>query len=317
MDGQDWRAAHQAQVAEDLKADNAARALDNARQKLKGLVADDRAIQADVLKMALNECRTIWAGTGGADVGTIWQAVSNGGESSGTSSSADSIREMLSRSGLSDDEAARLLDRFRELVAVENLNDPSTLAKVKADRVRRLREFHGTTQSEEWMKFFESLSLKRVTLLCSALRGHATDQDLGELLDERMLVELQQLEPLLQGFPEFVTTEVPEASGDDSESEWWATSPPPPQSGWHDKPVIGTKKELAHCVGVAVRKKPVDVKTLRTMHTKSVWIYRVHNTAWQAYFHTPEEFAEANRAQVEFRKGTPGGAKGSEREPTA
>jgi hypothetical protein len=95
--------------------------------------------------------------------------------------------------------------------------------------------------------------------------------------------------------------------------EWWATKPP--REGWHDKPLIGTQKELAHCVGVALRRKPVDVKTLPNMHGKSVWIFRVNETTWQAYFHKPEFLATANAALIELRKGTRNGADGSEAEP--
>lgn len=97
---------------------------------------------------------------------------------------------------------------------------------------------------------------------------------------------------------------------------WWPTSPVP-EKGWHDKPLIGTQKELAHCVGVALNKdqKRVDVKTLRTMHGKSVWIFRVTQTSWQAYFLKSEFLAKANLAQIKLRNGTPMGADGSGREP--
>lgn len=362
MDGQDWKAAHQAQVAKDRKTDKAVKELDIASLKLAALVVDDGIIQAGLLEAVLKELTSLLAArigadksplppcwndvlksdqSGGAEIirellavnglkpelrsglllafktqwakeqresvrdfGAIWKAISSDAESSGTSSLAGSILGMLSNRGFSEDEAARVLDMFRELVELEDLRNPTTSAKVTAERVCRLREFHGVTESEEWMKFFESLSLKRVTLLCSALRGRSTDQDLCGLLDERMLAELQQLAPLLQGFLEFVTTDVQETPDDNSESEWWATSPPPPDSGWHDKPLIGTRKQLACWVGSALRGKRVDEDTLATMHANSVWIFRVNRVTWQAYFRDERTFALGNAEKLKLPTGT-------------
>lgn len=213
MDGQDWKAAHEAQVAEDIKADNAAKELDNARQKLAALVADNETIQADLQIVAFKKIKSLLttrtvAGKSHSptDVGALWEAIKRDCESSVAPSSANSILETLSSHGLSDDEAAQAVDKIREFFGFENLDDPSTSANVRAERVRRLRDFHGATQSEEWLTFFESLSLKRVTLLDKALREHATDQELDGLLDDRMLAVLRQLEPLLGDYLEFVSS---------------------------------------------------------------------------------------------------------------
>lgn len=269
MDGQDWKAAHQAQVAKDRKTDRAVKELDIASLKLAALVVDDGIIQAGLLEAVLKELTSLLAArigadksplppcwndvlksdqSGGAEIirellavnglkpelrsglllafktqwakeqresardfGAIWEAITSDGESSETSTSPNSILGMLSSRGFSEDEATRLLDKCRELVELENPDDPSTAAKIEADRVRRLHEFHDATQSEEWLKFFESLSLKRVTLLCSALRGQATDQDLGELLNEPMVAELRQLGPLLGGYLDFLNSEIPKS----------------------------------------------------------------------------------------------------------
>ena len=117
--------------------------------------------------------------------------------------------------------------------------------------------------------------------------------------------------------------------------DWWATTPPPEGAGWYDKPLIGAKKVLARCVGVALRHKRVDEKTLANMHGKSVWIYRVNYTSWQAYFHTDTILADANAelakvlveeakakaelakaGQIKTQTGTQTGAKRSKREQT-
>ncbi len=76
--------------------------------------------------------------------------------------------------------------------------------------------------------------------------------------------------------------------------EWWASSPPPALGEWHDTPLNGSKVILARCVGVALHGKKVDVKTLSTMHGKSVLIVRVNRVSWQAYFRTDKIFAKAN-----------------------
>lgn len=96
--------------------------------------------------------------------------------------------------------------------------------------------------------------------------------------------------------------------------EWWATEPPPQDAGWHHRPAIGNKKELAHCVGIVLRKKPVDVKTLPKLHEKQVWISRVTETTWQAYFRRPEVLADAEAVLNELRRQTAKGAEGSKGE---
>lgn len=122
---------------------------------------------------------------------------------------------------------------------------------------------------------------------------------------------------------------MPEIRNEDDELEkgdWWATTPP--SAGWHNKPLIGTKATLARCIGVALRGKRVDEKTLPNMHGKSVWIYRVNRDTWQAYFHTDTILANANAElakvlvelskteQIKDQTGTQKGAKRSKRDQT-
>ncbi len=97
-----------------------------------------------------------------------------------------------------------------------------------------------------------------------------------------------------------------------SPKEWWATQPP--GDGWHDTPLTGTKNELAKCVGVALHGKAIDVKTLATMHEKSVLICRVNRTTWQAYFRNSATFAKANAAKIDVRPATRKGAKGTKQD---
>lgn len=95
---------------------------------------------------------------------------------------------------------------------------------------------------------------------------------------------------------------------------WWATEPP--GDGWHGVPLIGMKRELTRWVGVALRGTPVDEATLATMHTKSIWIWRVDRTTWRAYFRNDKLFAAANAESLKPETGTQTGAKRTKREPT-
>jgi hypothetical protein len=93
---------------------------------------------------------------------------------------------------------------------------------------------------------------------------------------------------------------------------WWATQPP--GEGWHDTSLNGTQIQLAHCIGVAFHGKRIDVKTLSTMHGKSVWICRVNRTSWQAYFRNSNTLAKANAALIKLQTGTQSGAKRTKRD---
>jgi hypothetical protein len=95
---------------------------------------------------------------------------------------------------------------------------------------------------------------------------------------------------------------------------WWATEPP--GDGWHGEPLIGMKQELARWVGVALRGTPLDEATLATMHTKSIWIWRVDRTTWRAYFRDAKIFADANAESLKPQTGTQTGAKRTKTEPT-
>lgn len=137
-------------------------------------------------------------------------------------------------------------------------------------------------------------------------------------------VEIERRCPLTLLVPSESTAVVEPNSSTESESlkvadtkprGWWPKQSP--DAEWHG-PLNGTKRELAHCVGVALRNGPVDEKTLRTMHekSKSVLIFRVNQTSWQAFFHRPESLAKANAAQIELRTGKRTGANRNGREPT-
>jgi hypothetical protein len=137
-------------------------------------------------------------------------------------------------------------------------------------------------------------------------------RQIGELDAEQNLsrtIAFGTLSQRLQGLLHLATNPLPNATSGGSQTQveipsgkpngdWWATTPPPTGEDWYEKPLIGTLKTLARCIGKALRGDRVDVDTLANMHGKSVWIFRVNYFTWQAYFHNDILFSEAN---VELR----------------
>lgn len=181
------------------------------------------------------------------------------------------------------------------------------LIEVASQKLRRLeselREFPRQVMSElpDVAK-----NLWHVTTTASFLD---TDEKLAPVLNELRTIQQEAQERGVKA-----ESDAAKPKRKPKPKDWWATEPP--GDGWHGVPLIGEKQELARWVGVALRGEPVDETTLATMHTKSVWICRVHRTSWQAYFRDPKTLAAGNAEKLKSQTGTQAGAKRTKREPT-